>query len=60
MVKNKIEKSVVADRGAKIKNVDMSENKTIKRMVNKDSILGFIFGVLTSVIGSYVYEFLKQ
>ena len=58
MKKNKIENSVVADKGSTISNV----NNTVstKRIKTVSGVVGFILGIITSIIGSYIYEnFLK-
>ena len=59
-MKNKIEKSVVAQGGSTISNVTNNNEKNIKKIRTESTIIGFIIGILTSIIASYIYErFLK-
>lgn len=57
---NKIDKSIVAQGGSTISNATNITTKSKKRIQAESTIIGFIIGILTSIISSYIYDnFLK-
>lgn len=52
MENKKIEKSIFADRGSSITNA----NNTQIKFHTKSGIIGFISGIITSLIASYIWE----
>lgn len=57
---NKIDKSIVAQGGSTISNVSNTNTKSTKRIRTESTIIGFVIGILTSIIASYIYDnFLK-
>jgi len=55
-MENKISKSVVAQGGSKISNVTNTNSKSIKRIRTESTIIGYIIGIVTSIIASYIYD----
>jgi hypothetical protein len=59
-MKKNIENSIVADQGSSISNSKNITNTNIRKIKTEYSIIGFILGVLASIIASYIYaHFIK-
>lgn len=59
-----IEKSILAKDHGKIKNVKIDNRKEIKLCTQKQrnftALISFLIGILTSIVGSYIYENIIQ
>ncbi len=54
---NKINKSIVAQGGSSISNVsNKSSDVNVAKIRTVSGIVGFVLGVVSSVVGSYLYE----
>lgn len=56
---NKIKKSIVASGGSTIKNSRNEVNEKMKKVKTKYSIIGFLVGVISSILSSYLYDLIK-
>jgi hypothetical protein len=59
-MRNGIEKSIVAQGRSTISNVTNNNTKSTKRIRAESTIIGFVLGILTSIIASYIYDKLLQ
>lgn len=57
---NKIEKSIVATGGSTISNSKNEVNEKLKKAKTKYSIIGFILGIISSLVSSFVYDYLTK
>jgi hypothetical protein len=55
-MKNKIDTSIVAQDHSTISNVTNRNNKSTKRIRTESIIFGFIMGVVSSIVASFIYD----
>ncbi|SMD44204.1 hypothetical protein SAMN00777080_2822 [Aquiflexum balticum DSM 16537] len=56
----KIDKSIVATGGSSISNSKNEIATKAKRLKTKFTLIGFILGVLSSLVASYIYDYLTK
>lgn len=56
----KIDKSIVASGGSSISNSKNEITTNAKRLKTKFTLIGFILGILSSLVASFIYDYLTN
>lgn len=56
----KINKSIVASGGSSISNSKNEITTNVKSLKSKFTLIGFILGILSSLLASFIYDYLNK